>query len=273
MIRVPALILAALLLTGCAGRGNRATSAAKKVAGNEAELAEKSRELTKGASDALDLAPTNAPTDLAQKFLDKNQQIVGLPLVPYDVIGILSKTKGAVETLDKRFESLAIALADRQKLEIKLDAANAELQDLGRRYESEHKKSAWKRFKGWGVATFGTVGFIAFIVLCPGIAVPIITRLIGWIVKAIPKLAGFLGVAATSSVDSIVVGVQTVKNQIAKDKAEKKTEPVYSATQVEELLKTSLEAATDRPDRDLIDVRKEVLAKDGDIPPIARVIG
>lgn len=265
MIRI--ILLAALLLTGCAGKGNRATGAAKKVAGNEAQLAEKSRELTKGASDALDHAPTNnPPTELAQQFLDKNQQIVGLPLVPYDVIGILSKTKGAVETLDKRFDALAAALADRQKLEAKLDAANAALQDLGRKYETEHKQNVIKKLWRWSIATFGVGGVIALMFFVPAL-IPVFGRVVGWIVSMFPKLAGLVGVISVKSFDLVVKGIQSGKKKLEANKGDK-TAPDPTVVLGEELYNT-----TDKTAKDLVDARKEVLAADGEIPPIAKVIG
>lgn len=261
-----ALLLAVLLLAGCASKGGRATDAAKKVAGNEAQLAEKSRELNKGASDALDQAPTNAPTELAQKFLDKNQQIIGLPLVPYDVIAILSKTKGAVENLDKRFDAIDAALADRQKLEAKLEAANAELQDLGRKYETQNKQNVIKRVWRWSIATFGVGGVIALMFFFP-VLIPLFTRFVGWVVSMFPKLAGFFGVVLTKSFDAVVKGVQSGKKKIDANKGDK-TAPEPTVVLGEELY-----SATDKPTKDLVDARKEVLAADGEIPPIAKVIG
>lgn len=265
MIR--ALLLAAVLLAGCADKGNRATGAAKKVDSNAAVLAEKSRELNKGASDALDLAPTNnPPTELAQKFLEKNQQIVGLPLVPYDVIGILTGIKGAGEKLDKRFDALAVSLADRQKLEIKLDAANAELQDLGRKYETQHKQNVVKRVWRWSIATFGVGGVIALMFFFP-VLIPLFTRFVGWVVSMFPKLAGWVGVISVKSFDSVTKGIQLGKKKIDANK-NVKTAPEPTVVLGEELY-----SATDKKTKDLVDARKEVLAADGEIPPIAKVIG
>lgn len=258
-----------ITLSGCfgIGKGNRATGAAKNVAGNEAQLAEKSRELTKGAADALVHAPTNnPPTELAQQFLDKNQQIVGLPLVPYDVVGILTGAKGAVEKLDKRFESLAVALADKQKLEAKLDAANAKLQDLGRKYETEHHQNVVKRVWRWSIATFGIGGVIALMFFFP-VLIPVFARLVGWIVSMFPKLAGFFGVVLTKSFDAVVKGVQSSKKKLDASK-DIKTAPEPTVVIGEELSNT-----TDKSDKDLIDARKEVLAEDGEIHPIAKTIG
>lgn len=265
MIRV--LLLAAVLLAGCADKGNRATGAAKKVDSNAAVLAEKSRELNKGASDALDLAPTNnPPTELAQKFLEKNQQIVGLPLVPYDVIGILTGIKGAGEKLDKRFDALAVSLADRQKLEIKLDAANAELQDLGRKYETQHKQNVVKRVWRWSIATFGIGGVIALMFFVPAV-IPIFGRVLAWIVSMFPKVAGWAGVVGVKSFDLVVKSIQSGKKKIDANKGDKAA-PEPTAVLGEVLYNT-----TDKTTKDIIDARKEVLAADGEIPPIAKVIG
>lgn len=258
-------VLCIVLLAGCADKGNLATGAAKKVDSNAAQLAEKSRELNKGAADALDHAPTNnPPTELAQKFLDKNQQIIGLPLVPYDVVGILTGTKGSVEKLDKRLDALAAALADRQKLEGKLEAANAELQELGRRYETEHKQNVVKRAWRWSVATFGISGVIALMFFFP-VLIPVFSRIVGWVVSMFPKLAGFFGVVLTKSFDAVVKGVQSGKKKIDSNKDSTAAPTV--------VLGEELSNTTDKSDKELIDARKEVLANDGEIPPIAKVIG
>lgn len=282
------LLIMALMLCGATCKSSRQKFSAVAVEKNKEELAEQSRKATTGARDAVRLAPTNPPTNLAGKLLDRAEQIQGLPVERLDIPGILASNKQAVAELAREMRTVVELLKERPVLAATKAEADEALMVKGRLYEEQQKKNIIKRVWRWGIATFGTGGFIALCLFCPGFLL-LIPRIAAWIVKALPKLAGVIGVVGTKFSDGIVVGVQSVRDKLADDKAKKLSgvkaeqvsaviasgEPVYTATQVQAMIDIALATATSREDKLLIATRKEalapVIAKEPEPPLVAAV--
>lgn len=262
------LCLCVALLSGCGGNARSIQKTRTEVEKNGDEVAEKSRQFTTGAFESLRYAPTNKPTDLAKTLLMWDQQLEGLPLTRIDVEALLADNRAARQALTNNFHEVQQLILDRDRLATELNEKQEKLLHLGALYEEERNRNIVKRVWRWSVATFGIGGIIALMFFVPAL-IPIFTRVIGWIVSMFPKLAGFFGVVLTKSFDSVVKGIQTGKKKIDANKGVT-TMPTPEPTVV---LGDELSKATDKSDRNLIDARKEVLANDGEIPPIAKVIG
>lgn len=260
------IVVLALTFQACTLRSNRATRAERDVAQNRAALQEESRALTTGARDAIAFAPTNPPGNLAAKFLERDQQIEGMPVDRIDVPGVLAGKKQATSATNTRLSMQTDLLRQRAELEVQLEDANQRLMEMGKLYETKNQKSAVRRVWRWLIATFGVGGVIALMFFVPAV-IPLFARLVGWVVSMFPKLAGFFGVVLTSSFDSVTKGVQLGKKRLDASRDAK------TALEPTAVLGEELYSATDKPTKDLVDARKEVLAADGEIPPIAKVIG
>lgn len=259
------LILIACAFLFCAGSCNQRKydGARAGVDRNAEALKEEARAVITGAADALAVAPTNAPVNLAKTFVGRAQQIEGLPLVRYDVDSILGGARDAISDMSARIGRIDRLLAQRDDLERKLSEAQARLAEMGRLYEAEKNRNIVKRVWRWAVATFGVGGVIALMVFFPFL-IPIFTRIVGWIVSMFPKLAGFFGVVLTKSFDSVVRGVQKAKVKID----ENKNKPPAATPTPVEVIGDELSKSTDDSHKELIDARKEVLADKGEIPPL-----
>lgn len=265
------VLLLALLLCGATCNGRRQQSAADAVARNAAALAEKSKVATTGAHDAIRLAPVNPPTKLAGRLIERSETIQGLPVARLDVPGILASNKQAVAELTREMTTGLELIKHRPELGLAQEEANESLMEKGRLYEREKNRNIIKRVWRWAIGTFGIGGLIALMFFFPFL-IPIFGKLVAWLVGMFPKIAGFVGVVGKKSFDSVVVGVQKVRDKVDKDKAGgisseqaqaamDSGEPIYTASQVKQLLSGALSTSTDRPDKALIETRKYALAE------------
>lgn len=240
-------LLILLLLCSCSYFGKKETKVQKSIALSNDKITEESKALTTGVVDALSVAPTNPPTNLALTLAKHDQQLEGLPTQRIDVSSILALNQEAIKALDKRLGYQETLLREKDALQAKLEAQQAKLVEMGKLYEEEKNRNIVKRIWRWGLSTLGLGGIIALCVLCPAV-VPIIGRIFGWLVSKVPKLAGMLGVVSKNAFDSVVKGVGEIR------KAVKSTNP-----DVSQLIDTELSKATDKSDKVLIEKRREVL--------------
>jgi hypothetical protein len=252
-----------LSLCGCAltkRETSRQAAKEQKLEKVEEKLIEESKALTTGALDALSFAPTNKPTDLAKKFLQRDQQIEGVPADRIDVAGILATNKVAIEALERRMEMQQDWLQERVRLEVELNKANDRLLELGRLYEQEKAKSTWKRIWSWTIGTFGIGGLIALVVFCPA-ALPIIGAAASFLISKIPALTNLIGLVGKSAFDAAVKGVGNARKRL-KLSAEENPDRKYSAKEVLQLIDGELKDATEVGDanfRRLIEARRNRL--------------
>lgn len=239
------LILLMFLFSGCTFARHAKAVIDQKSATNATALNAQVQSLNTGVVDSLSVAPTNAPTNLALSLARKEQQIVGVPANRIDVQAILSTNTAAIESLRDQFKSVDAALTDRLKLEATLREKDARLIEMGAKYEAEHNQNIVSRVWHWALSTLGVGGLIALCFLCPA-AIPIIARIIAWIVGQFPKLAGAIGVVSTKAFDAVVKGVENAKGAIGKDGTDK--------------LHDELAKSTDILHKALIDVRQRAVA-------------
>lgn len=206
--------LSLFLLTGCTFAEKARSKITGKADTNRAAIAEESAALTTGVNDALALAPTNAPTDLARTLARADQQLEGLPKKRIPVEAVLGGDKAAIAALESRLKVQDGLIAEKTALEAKLREREAALLEMGAKYEAEKNRSFVKRFWLWTTSTFGLLGGIAFIVFCPAIALPLLSRVIAWTVSAIPAAAKLFGVVGKGAWDSVVRGVEDAKAEM-----------------------------------------------------------
>jgi hypothetical protein len=167
-----------------------------------------------------------------------------------DIQAILATNVSAIRDLEKRMKNQEQLIADRDKLQAKIDELQGKLVDMGAKYEEERNKNIVKRVWHWGLGTFGLAGTIAFIVFCPAVALPLLGRLLGFVVSVIPSITGFMGVVSNKVLDSTVQGISNFKQAVEKK----------GMTDVKELLKVELRQAQDRDHVNVIDARRSALA-------------
>lgn len=215
-------------------------------------IANESKVMVTGALDSLHFAPTNPPVDLAKTLLARSQELTGLPPIGdrLDIQAILATNVSAIRDLEKRMKNQEQLIADRDKLQAKIDELQGKLVDMGAKYEEERNKNIVKRVWHWGLGTFGLAGTIAFIVFCPAVALPLLGRLLGFVVSVIPSITGFMGVVSNKVLDSTVQGISNFKQAVEKK----------GMTDVKELLKVELRQAQDRDHVNVIDARRSALA-------------
>lgn len=234
-------MLLATTAASCKGPALRHSDA--RVFANDSALQEESRALTTGALDALQLAPTNPPTDLAKTFLKRDQQIEGLPAKRIDVEAILAGHVEALRDITNRLEKIDTLLDERTKLKVENDKLRDQLVEMGKKYEEERNRTIFKRiFASLGIA--GTLAaLIAVMVLCP-VAIPIIGNILGFVVGKLPQLAGVIGVVSTKAFDGVVKGVENFRSH--------NTEHVAA-------LESKLSGAMDYSHKQLVKARKAVI--------------
>lgn len=235
-----------LVLAGCsvfkpATVGQSKTEA--KAAAVDTKLNEESKALTTGALDALGFAPTNPPTQLARRFLERDQQIEGMPVERIDVAAILATNRAAIESLERRFSQQQQLMEERSELRAELDKANARLLELGRLYEQEKSKSLIGRIKAWVLGTFGIGGLIALIIFCPA-ALPVLGSIASFLVSRIPSVANVVGMVGKSAFDAVCKGVGNARHQL-KTVAELHPDKQYTAADVLKIIDKELKESTE----------------------------
>jgi len=211
------LLIFTVTLSGCTFFGNKSEKTEKRVEVANVKLAQESQALTTAALEAVSVAPVNPPTELAKRFLKRDQEIEGLPPthLRYDVTGILSGTNSAATvSIDTRFADSAKILMERDIAIAEKDAVNAKLIEMGKLYEAEKNRSIVKRIWRWVYGTLGIGGLIAACVFCPpvlAVALSILGKLMAFLVEMFPKLVGFVGVVGKNTLDRTVAGLEKFK--------------------------------------------------------------
>jgi hypothetical protein len=240
-------ILAVLLLgtSGCTFARKHLLRVTQKADTNQVALSEEVKANNTAAVDALYHAPTNRATNLAISFTKRNQQILGLPLTPFDVEGMLSDNKEALREFETRFDHQEKLMQENAAIQAELNKTKEQLVEMGKKYEAEHNQNIVSRVWHWALSTLGIGGLIALCVFCPAV-IPIFARILAWIVSKVPSIAGAIGVVSTKAFDAVVVGVQNGKAKL-------------EAGGNKDALHTELAKALDIDHKALVDARKAVL--------------
>ena len=183
-----------------------------------AELAEESRALTTAVVDALNLQPGERRdefTESALRLARQDQRIEGLPLQPFDLPVLLAQsnaiapapsadqTTAAWRDLEQRFA------AQNELLEREGVTSGALLQKgLETVREQNRVRVAWtKRLLALGLPF---AGLVALCVFFPA-AIPLVGRVLAWLVAKIPALSSAAGVVSVQAFDAVVRGLERAK--------------------------------------------------------------
>jgi hypothetical protein len=207
-------LTAALATAGC-------THFAARRAKTVDHLADESKALTTAVVDTLQSQPTEKRdvfTETALSFAKQDQRVVGLPTQPFDVPALLvglGVTNSAVPlvpstTPELARQEVAQRFATENKLIAQREKLEARLIDMGAHAEEARNQriSWWTRFSGWTLGLVG--GGIALGIFCP-LALPIIGRILAWLVGKLPGLASAVGVVSVKAFDAVVRGIEKAK--------------------------------------------------------------
>jgi hypothetical protein len=191
-------VAACLTLSGC-------TYFERKNAKLEAPMTELSRQFTTAIVDVLTVAPTNRETWVALDLARHDQQIEGLPLHPFDAAKLLDADKA-------EFEALQASYAKAEKLRVAKAKYEGQLQAIGSQAETDRNKSIFRRVWLSITGTIGIGGFIAVCFFCPAL-IPILGRILAWVVGKVPSVAGAVGVVGKDAFDAVVTGVENYRKR------------------------------------------------------------
>jgi hypothetical protein len=223
--KLTACLLASGLMSGCTHYAARREKVSIK-------LAEESKALTTAVVDVLQNQPsTNRDlyTETALTFARQDQRVEGLPLEPFDVVGLLTNSPAAREEVTERFAAEEKLIAARAKVDEKLI-------NFGERAEAERNRRIgwWTRVSTLGLGLIA--GCVALCVFCP-LALPLVGRGLGWLVGKLPGLASAVGVVSVKAFDAVVRGVE---------KAKKQNSPVAPTVPVANTFQTSGDSRRDK---------------------------
>ncbi|HEV8544315.1 MAG TPA: hypothetical protein VGR78_18150, partial [Verrucomicrobiae bacterium] len=183
------------------------------------QLEEQSRALTTAVVDTLQLEPPeerNEESALALRLAREDQRIEGLPDVPIPVeplLGIFPSNMPPTEAeraKQKANTALDARFAGVEKLLRREHATEERLEQFGEVYEAEknERRLRWLKIFGSGSLLLGAA--VALGVFVPA-AIPILGRILAWLVSKVPALAGAVGVVSVKAFDAVVKGVERTK--------------------------------------------------------------
>ncbi len=197
-----------LSATGC-------THVAGKRAKLNTQLAEHSRALTTAVVDSLQLQPPeerDTYTQFALRVAREDQRIEGLPLHPVRVEPFVQPNEtNSLATL-KAERHLSGRFAEIEKLITAEKKQTDRLIAFGETHE-ENQNRTRTRWTKWIGSSSVLIGAIVVLCIFVPAAIPILGRILGWIVSKIPALAGALGVVSVKAFDAIVKGIERTKSE------------------------------------------------------------
>ena len=219
--RVPRGLASLFILLSCLGLG--CSQLPKRHERIHAALDEESRALTTAVIDSLQLQP---PEDrdrfsaLALQFARQDQRLEGFPLEPFDPPALLEITNAlSPEIQPERAEAARAQVAARFALQDQLCARQAKVSDalLQRGLESFREqnrlRTLWLKRLGW--IGLPLAALVAAAVFCPAL-LPVVGRLLAWLVGKVPALSSALGVVSVKAFDAVVRGIERAKSESEK---------------------------------------------------------
>jgi hypothetical protein len=201
--------LLALLCSACTRFAPQRTAVGIKVEERVREHVAAARLANQEARKATSSTRKLMAYDLSEQFLGRAQALVGLPLEDQT-----DRVTSLIEENEQLRRTAVEAEAERAKQEqvwrTEKATYEARLLEYGAKYEEQRNKSIVRRLWGWLVSTLGIGGIIALCVFCPA-AIPILLRIVAWVVNQVPALASAAGVVSRKAFDQVVIGVQNAK--------------------------------------------------------------
>ena len=258
-------LVGALMLGGC----THFTAKRDRI---NARLVEESRVLTTAVVDTLNAQPeTNrdACSEVALRFARQDQRIEGLPDHPLEVAPLIQEArsrKDATQTGDEpRPREMAHTSPATRELERRFAQEDELLQK--RRVVTERLEEAGvaaeaqrnARLKRWAkLLSFGGLGIggLITLVICVPASLPILGRILGWLVGKVPALAGGVGVVSVKAFDAVVRGVERFKQRSGQSKQDPPETRTNNAANPGELL-AHLSEELDADHKQLVRCRRE----------------
>ncbi len=197
------IVAVAVATSGCAHQ------TARRAHSNR-YLTEESKALTTAVVETLSTQPVerrDAHTATALTLARQDQRLEGLPLQAIHVEPLISSNAAATAALARRFALEDEVLARRQDAEDRLIS-------LGQRKEGEIRAQRLRWLKWGGGITTLLAAFVALCIFCP-LVIPILGRLLGWVVGRLPSWAGAFGVVSLKAFDAVVRGVERTRKTTA----------------------------------------------------------
>ena len=215
-MRPPKLVSFSLLL---AALGLGCSQLPKQHERIHTALAEESRALTTAVVDSLALQPPGQRdqfTELALEFARQDQRLEGFPLEPFDPPALLEVTNVFHPELDpERAETAREQVTARFAFQDQLRAKQAKVSDalldrgLEALREQNRIRTLWLKRLGW--IGLPLAALIALAVFCPAL-LPVVGRLLAWLVAKVPALSGAFGVVSVKAFDAVVRGIERAKS-------------------------------------------------------------
>lgn len=213
-----------LLASGCTYRA----ATRQKI---DAKLAESARVNNEAARQALDLQPVtnrDACTETARAFVSQNQRVLGSPVHPLPVAQVLAQVEQARSNVQTNTSEIPPAIILHAAVTDALrEPFAAQDRVLGRQRDvverlvgmgADAESARNARISFWarwiGRLTLPIAGLIALMVFVPAV-IPILGRLLAWLVGKLPTLAGYAGVVSTNAFDATVKGIESWKQSSA----------------------------------------------------------
>jgi hypothetical protein len=242
------IFVVALLCSACSHNAARAANLAAPLGERVREHVAAARLANQEARLATNAVRKLMAYDLSEQFLVRAQALVGLPLEDQ-----AARVRSLLEENEQLRAGAIVAEAERVKQEqawrTEKAAYEAKLLEYGAKYEEQRNKSIVRRFWSWLTATFGIGGIVALCVFCPA-AIPILLRVVAWLVNKVPALASAAGVVSRRAFDQVVTGIEKAKAHY-EEQGDK---------QAVEVLSTHLSKAMDSDHKSLVRARRSSTA-------------
>lgn len=188
---------------GCAGT-------ARSNARIEQKLAEESRALTTAVVEGLQMQPAEQNdqyTATALEFARQDQRVEGLPVRPFDV-GVLLGTNLVSQEIVR--EEIRERVQEQNELLGRQRELQGKLMSLGAVADEKEARRTRSWAKWISFVTLLTGGVVALCVFFP-VAIPIVGRVLAWLVGKLPGLAGAVGVVGVKAFDAVVKGIEKAR--------------------------------------------------------------
>lgn len=158
------------------------------------------------AAEALNTQPStnrDAHTEIARLFVEQNRRVLGEPAKPFAVLPLIQSNAQAQVSLQHQFDDQNKVVAQERKTQEKL-------LDYGVKYEeARNARISW--WTKWISIFGGTIGGIIALCVFVPVVIPLLFRLLTWVVGKIPTIGSWLGVVGYDAYKRAVVGIQECK--------------------------------------------------------------
>lgn len=185
----------------------------------QGDLTERSRQLTTAVNDIVETKKENQELSPEEEVIGilslEDQRIEGLPIERINTDELLSRYIENQEEFLRdfdRYKNENTELKQReQNLQIEIDS-------LTKALEIERNRPWWSKLWRWilGLSVPSLILVVIGVIAAPQFTIPLLTRIIRWVVKTVPSLIGFIGVVGVDIFDATIKGFQNVRETVKK---------------------------------------------------------